>query len=531
MSTDSAFKILGVSIRDSRSRIVEAAEDKALELDFEKYSKARDALINPRLRLHEELRWLPGLSPKRALEATQKDYDYLGQRESIGVSPFASFNLLAFETSKRTENTRERTADILSAMSDVFEEIDPERIASEVNEDRAIAQFPAVTIKDVEDALSPLWRERAADALSLVGQLDTDTIIQLMRAFAEEVSVDGIIVPNEFVCILYEQYEIEAQRFLEPEAQNIQRLCNAILDSGHSETALAPFANELEALVRRWDEVAQPFQLIALAKGLDHEPSRELANALRGFSVSLHNDKNQSHLAKEVSDLCAEVFAELPNIGETFEEDRATLDDVIAARARSVEEEETFASEMLYEAEVGTFLKQRISVSAQQINWKNDSIKLDEIIGARWGATKEQYTTSFSIVLTSPKKVLFISFSGHAEVFQAVISRIWRSVGVRLLLEMLTQLSSGKRFRIGNVTFDDTTVTLPETKVFGAKLLNYNWEDVESRTYNGALQLLSYDAKASASLSYTDVNNAHVLRRILEMRLEREVAALSDLLS
>ncbi|HDS1391584.1 TPA: hypothetical protein QEK39_001299 [Stenotrophomonas maltophilia] len=51
----SAFAVLGVTIRDNRRRIVELAEEKSLELDHDVCQKARSDLTNPRTRLNAEI--------------------------------------------------------------------------------------------------------------------------------------------------------------------------------------------------------------------------------------------------------------------------------------------------------------------------------------------------------------------------------------------------------------------------------------------------------------------------------------------
>src|SRR5262245_20339870 len=57
----SPFWILGASLRDDRQRIVERADERALELDPDVCQKARSELTNPRTRLTAEIGWLPGI--------------------------------------------------------------------------------------------------------------------------------------------------------------------------------------------------------------------------------------------------------------------------------------------------------------------------------------------------------------------------------------------------------------------------------------------------------------------------------------
>ena len=60
------FFTLGITTRDNRKKIVEAAEEMSLDIDHEVCQNARSTLINPRSRLTAELSWLPGVSPRKA---------------------------------------------------------------------------------------------------------------------------------------------------------------------------------------------------------------------------------------------------------------------------------------------------------------------------------------------------------------------------------------------------------------------------------------------------------------------------------
>jgi hypothetical protein len=62
---------LGVTTRDNRRRIVELAEEKSLELDHDVCQKARSDLTNPRTRLSVEIAWLPGVSPRKAIQLVE----------------------------------------------------------------------------------------------------------------------------------------------------------------------------------------------------------------------------------------------------------------------------------------------------------------------------------------------------------------------------------------------------------------------------------------------------------------------------
>src|SRR5262245_14275675 len=62
------FWVLGATTHDDITRIVELAEEKALQLDDEVCRRARADLTSPKFRLAAELGWFPGLDPARVAD-------------------------------------------------------------------------------------------------------------------------------------------------------------------------------------------------------------------------------------------------------------------------------------------------------------------------------------------------------------------------------------------------------------------------------------------------------------------------------
>ena len=123
-----------------------------------------------------------------------------------------------------------------------------------------------------------------------------------------------------------DSYAEEAQDFLEREASNIQRLIKAIKDRAVSgESEVKSIIDELVSVARNWDNVAQPIQLSAKARGLDHDPSREIAYSIRSLSIELFNKHGMISQSLRINELLGNLFAELPEIAEKVEEDAETL--------------------------------------------------------------------------------------------------------------------------------------------------------------------------------------------------------------
>jgi hypothetical protein len=528
-----AFWTLGVSTRDDPRRILEAAEEKSLTLDPAVCSTCRDLLTNPRKRLREEMRWLPGVSPKRAAElASMLRAPPHPPPQPQQLPTLAAFNVQTTALGKTQGASASLLESEISNVALLAEDLKADAILREVNEDRAIGQFPIARLEQVEEEIALLKTECAARALRALGALPTAQIITLMTSLAEDLTSDPDVPPPDLFATLVEMYEVEAQQFLLPEAEKIEALCDAVRKAASAgEQAIAPLLNRLDEVVRRWDNVAQPFQLLAYSRGLDHAGSATVGRTLRSLSLDLHNDLQMSNSAKHVSELCNDVFAELPEFSERVRDDLDTLVDIAERNESDAASHAAWEREITYEGEVGSFVKHRIAISPRGVEWKDATFPLERITALRWGGTRGRYGSNYSIVLSGAGQTMDISFGNHSEVFAAITDRLWRSAGVQILLSTLNELRAGKRIYFGQVLIDDASVELKQRKTFGGGgVLRYPWTQIGHASHNGELWLSSADRKAQSILSFLYDNNAHVLSALLNMRQEKRTARLSEVL-
>lgn len=526
----SAFWTLGVSTRDDARRILEVAEERSLTLDPEVCATCRDALTNPRKRLREEVRWLPGLSPRRANELAS------ALREAAFPAPppqqlpaLAAFNLAATTIGGRLE-APELTDRItrLAVLSDI---VSVDEVLKEVNEDRAIAHFPMARMEQVEEELTLHKAECAARTIEALGNLPTAQIIALMTDLAEEFTSDPDEPPPDFFSSLIELYEVEAQNFLAPEAESVATLCNAIRGAAVAgEPAIQPLLRTLQRIVRRWDTVAQPIQLLAHFRGLDHAASAAVGRSLRSLSLDLHNNLQMTDSATLISELCSAVFAELPEFGDRVRDDLDILFEFAEARQADQESQAQWARDITYEGEVGSFIKHRIAISPLGVEWKDARLPLEDVQSMRWGGTQGRSGSTYTIALSGKNQSMEISFSNHTEVFSAITSRLWRSVGVQILLRILKDLREGKRIYFGQVLIDDASAELKARNPFGnGGVARFPWTQISHANHNGELWLSSTDKKGQSALSYLYDDNTHVLSAILNIRKEKKASRLSDI--
>lgn len=335
----SAFAVLGVTTRDNRKRIVELAEEKSLELDHDVCQKARSDLTNPRTRLNAEIAWLPGVSPRKATQLVEKLLnDPMAIREESGLPTLAHLNLLAaaFEAVDGKHDADDLAGFIMEAAY-LAEELSPEEVLRDINEDRAVSGFPEVRALDqIEAELTERKRYYRVAIKDALNRLPPMTLIQVMTETVDGVTSGGEDHAPGLIDDLVDSYEVETQGILQKEAENVHKLIKVARDhAGSGEAAVKPYVDKLDAVARNWDKIAQPIQLSSKARGIDHEASRDLAYEIRSLAIDLFNKHDMLKLSQRLTSLIQEIFAEVADVSEKVGEDAGALADIQQRRNES----------------------------------------------------------------------------------------------------------------------------------------------------------------------------------------------------
>jgi hypothetical protein len=336
---------------------------------------------------------------------------------------------------------------------------------------------------------------------------------------------------------IVDRYEVETHRFLESEAANVHKVMDALAEiasDGADESMLDKTVDQLEIVLKNWDRVAQPIQVSRMSRGQEHEMSRELAMAVRNRAVDLFNEHSILNVSQRITAILQEVFAEVLSAAEQASDDLDHLsqlgDDARQAEAQS----EEWRREIEYEAEWGVVFKDRLRISADGIEWKDRTWPLEDLTRIRWGATKRYvngipmgtdymvaFGTRHATQIVNPKKDV---------VFREFTARLYRAVGVRLIIEMLAGLQNGEMYRFGNAVLDDLGMELETKRFFGAnERQHYTWSQLVIGSGGGFFGINKKgDKKTGVTLSYQDDDNTHILEAAIRMLWEKGGRRLSS---
>lgn len=328
--------MLGVSTRDDRKRIVELAEEKSLELDHEYCQKARSDLTNPRTRISAEIAWLPGISPRKATQLVDGLLQNpMAIRQESGLPTLAHLNLMAsaFETIEDSHDSND-LAEFIQEVANLAEELNPDEVLRDINEDRVISGFPEVkTVQQIEEELSERKRYYRNTIKEALDRLPSAKLVQVMTDTVDGATLSGEDHAPGLIDDLVDSYEVETEPPLQSGAENIHKLIQSAKDAAPSgEAAVKPYVDKIEAAARSWDKIAQPIQLSAKARGTEHDLSSNLGWAIRGLAFDLFDKHNILSQTQRLTALLQELFSEIPEISERARQDANALDEIASDR-------------------------------------------------------------------------------------------------------------------------------------------------------------------------------------------------------
>ena len=535
------FALLGVTTRDDRRRIVELAEEKSLHLDHDACQKARSDLTSPRTRLNAEMAWLPGLSPRRAsLLADALLAAPMSIRTESGLPVLAHLNLMAaaFEA-VGGQDKADDVAEFVQEMAFLVDELSAEQILRDINEDRSVSGFPQVQgVEQIEAGLSERKRYYRNCIKNALDRLSPAALVDAMTAAVDGTTCGGSEHAPELIDDLVDSYAVETQAFLQKEAENAQQLISAVRRSARSgEGVVRPLVDKLDAVARNWDKIAQPIQLSAKARGIDHQPSTQIAYSIRSLAVDLFNEHGMLAESQKLTALIKELFAELPEVSERAEEDAETLEDILQQRKASEAQDKEWEREITYSAEVGLVFKDILSVSPEGLSWKNQCYPLDTVTRVRWGAVRHSVNgiptgTNYTIAFGDNRSEAIVELKKELT-YTTFIQKLWRAVGIRLLMDMLETLKSGKELCFGEARLRDDGIVLVKHKFFGSnEPVLCSWAQVQVWSADGSFYIGDKsDKKTYVGVSYIGSANTHVLEQAIRMGFKKPgMQRLSDLM-
>jgi len=378
-----SFHILSANPHDNRRRIVELADERSLMLNSNQCTEARSELTNPRKRLTAEVAWLPGIGSKRIEEVLSLLESSPADLLAVdNLSSMARANLLAAGLARLPDHNAKDVTKWILELAWAFEDLDADELCETINEERTISGFPVVSdLSAVEAEIQERRRHYRQVIKSALDHLSPKELVKAVTVAVASATEDGEEHGPVIIADLVDSYEVEAQGFLDKEEANINALVEklrAAVDAGSSDPTLATAVNQLIQVVKNWDSVAQPIQVSAKSRGLDHEASHRVAGLVRDLAIHMFNEHDKLDLSQQLTNMLQEVFAEVGKVAEGAAEDADTLGKiaehrVLHSEVSKVEELTTQIKADVVGGRPDTYLSPKVYQLCQLVmNWKID---------------------------------------------------------------------------------------------------------------------------------------------------------------
>ncbi|PWC91070.1 peptidoglycan-binding domain-containing protein [Azospirillum sp. TSO5] len=316
--TENPFHLLGTSIRATREDVVEAFENALAEGHHgeEELLRAQQALMTPKARIAAEVGWLPGLSPSAARDIAEKlrDGRCAELLSALADLPGLDRANLAADLCARRSGGPKAVRALLSAHS-AFTTMS---VMSVLQSNRAAAGLGKPDTELLDHAITDLQRKHAKAALQgVIADTDPGTCMTtLVKEF-----LDSGDASAKLLNLLAREYDA----WSEPHLSRISDAIRDTLEKARTSPQDDTHHRHLTALLRDWDRLSQPTQLLEQAKGLDEPRSKKVLADVRGFCLWLANEKQLFELALSITQALHETFAELPSAAIQLNEDTEAL--------------------------------------------------------------------------------------------------------------------------------------------------------------------------------------------------------------
>ena len=529
------FQILGITARSSKKDILERAE-LALSADQEKVATSRLQVTHPAKRIAAEASWFPGVSPaklRQILDEVHRSNDLpLSFEEKLGgLDELGRFNALAYWLLDRKGVSAAIWALGLHHLAKEARTLNLVSLLDIINADRAAAGFPQLADQSVLQRVVAEHLESTASSLADQLAIQSERHAQVLALIVERETQEGGDLASEFVERFVDRYQIQVQSQLDAKRLRIEQACeqllSVVISPGHAKAAIETRIAHVEKGVSDWGELARPIQLIMKSRGLKDVNSIGVARTIRSTTIRLANDFGMHREAQRISVSLAEAFRDVPEIAEVAADDVTALDGIMTEKLDTQKRQEERRKEVELDLLIGS---DRLQITTDFIHYKDVRMKTDDVCSLRWGIYKhyvngvrvQRKFTVWVEASSCPIRIeiecarLFEPEGKVLERYGAIIDKLWRAAGVRILMETAARLINGETVQIGGANISKKGIWLDKRSWFKSEPYFGGWEELTKVTASGQLKIgSSREPKASVTLSLRDIDNAVVLERLL----------------
>ena len=308
--------------------------------------------------------------------------------------------------------------------------------------------------------------------------------------------------------------------------QSIDALRSAVEGGGERTSIDGRRLLDLRKAVIAWNEAAAALKNDVRLRAAANKIAAGLGEDIRSLAIDLSNDHGRHQDAKFLVEFTLKQFPDIPALAAKLQKDRETISRLLEQKRKAAAEEARWRKEHSVDLLIG---QDHLVMTPETIQFKTHTIETPRVDRVRYGVYKHyingiRVRRAFTVWVGTPHQTLSIecvrlleSEQVVSERMQSIIAKLWGLVGARLTWQMLTSLSGGDTLTVGSVRLTRKGAWLTKRHWLKSEPFFSQWTDMRYWSAEGNLILGSAsEPKATAQLSYRDVDNAHVLEHLLE---------------
>lgn len=317
------FVVLRLPLSAPKEDIAEAFDEGMADghASDEALREARRQLLAPKLRLAATLELLADA------DTQQRDLAISTLQDSMPLSDLIAFAKdlpVAARTSFLSNIAQLRpSSGILRYFAHTLASVDRRQLEDKIGDIFEEANLPRPTSESVLEAFDASTRRNIKRLFS--SYQDAKSASADMRRCLDEgmgsASADQLAAYSSVVTAYLD--------YASTPISELRRRVDAAVEQFLANTGDQSALDEIETSLLAWDELSQPAQLLAQQKGRDEPQARELFQYLRSFMIELANEKDAPSAALRISNVCTQVFAELPRAVSQLKEDLGALQNLV----------------------------------------------------------------------------------------------------------------------------------------------------------------------------------------------------------
>ncbi|MDR2526577.1 MAG: hypothetical protein LBC92_01745 [Rickettsiales bacterium] len=502
-NSEDPFIILGINTLTSRQDVIKIIEEKRLELGNEITDYCKNIVLDPKKRLYFEIVDL------FKNDAHLRNIASVLLSNSIDIVGSLNIIDIVFNVEKNNK-----------------------KILNLINRNRKNADFYLVDDFSVLRTELNKYRDcLVKKILNNIELLSLETQLKIIYRIMDKLATAPFIIS-----MIENYYNGDIQKTIK---EKQDKILNLVKDM----TTLEPKIKQIDNLIimlRNFGYILYPLRLLNQLKNIDEENSKKIMDIIRKFSFDIYHKHENIRFSRRLLIELQNIFKELNDIDDIIKNDMESLQlhEQYKLRKRGLlsgqrddnvdVNVESFYVPLFKYVSDNWINKKQLIITKKMIKYNNNVIKIENVIGIRYGIISSKRNKCFVSYKTNNGKSKKIFFNDEKIMWDCSWF-LFMTVGGNIIKNIKSDISVCSKYFLECVR-DNGMLFYPKNIIFHTKRKRIlkKWKDICMVIDNKYLILKSIRCK-DIRISFTGDWNTYILRSLIHSIKEKNAIKITDL--